>query len=156
MKYTVIDNFDKANELHFENFNKMVDYFEPNEEDFPDLHDEWSQISDVYDLHELLRKSENDERFEITEIPEDIDIIMLDGCTKSEAKNHLKNGTTVYNDFEENFDLYMDEWRSSCVDEEEYTQMVDGYKKMIETGEPVTDWGVVKENGKAYYIQYVL
>ena len=41
-------------------------------------------------------------------------------------------------------------------DEEEYTKMVEGYKKMIKTGIPVTDWGVVKKDGKTYYIQYVL
>lgn len=81
---------------------------------------------------------------------------MMDRCTRSEAEKHLKRGSTVFEDFEENFDLYMDEWESSCIDEEEYTQMVNSYKKMIETGEPVTDWGVVKENGKTYYIQYVL
>ena len=34
--------------------------------------------------------------------------------------------------------------------------MVNDYKKMIETGNPVTDWGVVKLDGKTYYIQYFL
>ena len=26
----------------------------------------------------------------------DIEILMMDGCTKSEAEKHLKNGTTVF------------------------------------------------------------
>lgn len=51
---------------------------------------------------------------------------------------------------------YMDEWKESCCDEEDHKRMVNDYKKMIETGNPVTDWGVVKLDGKTYYIQYVL
>lgn len=30
------------------------------------------------------------------------------GCTKLETENHLKNGTIVFEDFEENFDKYME------------------------------------------------
>ena len=86
----------------------------------------------------------------------EIEILMEDRCTKLEAERHLKNGTTVYEDFEENFDLYMEEWKESCCDEEDYKRMVNDYKKMIETGNPVTDWGVVKLDGKTYYIQYFL
>ena len=85
-----------------------------------------------------------------------IEILMEDRCTKSEAEKHLKNGTTIFDDFEENFDKYMEEWKYLAEDEEEYTKMVEGYKKMIKTGIPVTDWGVVKKDGKTYYIQYVL
>ena len=81
---------------------------------------------------------------------------MEDRCTKSEAEKHLKNGTTIFDDFEENFDKYMEEWKYLAEDEEEYTKMVEGYKKMIKTGIPVTDWGVVKKDGKTYYIMYVL
>ena len=156
MKYIVIDNHDKDNKLNFENFTKMVDYFEPNEEDFPEFHDKWTQISDTFDLHDLLRNMENDERFEIVEIPEDVDILMLDGCTKAESEKHLKNGTTIFKDFEENFDMYMDEWKASCIDDEEYLEMVAKYKNMIATGEPVTDWGIVKYGSKTYYIMYCL
>ena len=86
----------------------------------------------------------------------EIEILMEDRCTKLEAERHLKNGTTVYDDFEENFDLYMEEWKESCCDEEEFQKMVSDYKKMIETGNPVTDWGVVELDGKTYYIQYML
>lgn len=85
----------------------------------------------------------------------EIEILMEDRCTKLEAEKLLKNGTTVFEDFEEHFDLYMDEWKEG-LDEEDYQKMVSDYKKMIETGEPATDWGVVKLDGKTYYIQYVL
>lgn len=85
-----------------------------------------------------------------------IEILMMDRCTKPEAEKFLKRGTTIFEDLEENFDNYMDEWKSSCIDEEEYTQMVNNFKKMIETGEAVTDWSVVKLEGKNYYIMYVL
>ena len=86
----------------------------------------------------------------------EINILIKDGCTKLEAEKHLKNGTTIFEDFEENFDKYMEEWKSCCYDEEEYIKMVEDYKKMIRTKEPVADWGVVKADGETYYIQYVL
>ena len=89
-------------------------------------------------------------------IEKQIEILMEDRCTKSEAEKHLKNGTTIFEDFEENFDKYMEEWKYLADDEEEYTKMVKSYRNMIETGEPVIDWGVVKLEGKTYYIQYVL
>ena len=85
-----------------------------------------------------------------------IEILMEDRCTKSEAEKHLKNGTTIFEDFEENFDKHMEEWKYLAEDEEEYNNMVKSYRNMIETGEPVTDWGVVKKDGKTYYIMYVL
>ena len=85
-----------------------------------------------------------------------IEILMEDRCTKSEAEKHLKNGTTIFEDFEENFDKYMEEWKYLAEDEEEYNNMMKSYRNMIETGEPVTDCGVVKLEGKTYYIQYVL
>ena len=85
-----------------------------------------------------------------------IEILMEDRCTKSEAEKLLKNGTTIFEDFKENFDKYMEEWKYLAEDEEEYIKMVEGYKKMIKTGIPVTDWEVVKKDGKTYYIMYVL
>lgn len=79
----------------------------------------------------------------------EIEILMQDGCTRAEAEKHLKNGTTIFEDFEENFDSYMKEW---CCDEEE----VEAYRKMIDSKYPATDWGVVEQDGKTYYIMYVL
>ena len=82
-------------------------------------------------------------------IEKQIEILMEDGCTKSEAKKHLKNGTTIFDDFKENCESYLDEWD---IEEEEK----EAYRNMIKTGIPVTDWGVVKLEGKTYYIMYVL
>ena len=79
----------------------------------------------------------------------EIEILMEDRCTKAEAERHLKNGAVVFDDFEENFDSYMKEW--DCDEEEE-----EAYRKMIDSKNPATDWGVVDQDGKTYYIMYVL
>lgn len=81
----------------------------------------------------------------------DLEIMMTDGCTKSEAENHLRNGSTVFEgeDFENNFGHYMDEWD---IDEEDRAE----YKSMIDTKKPAADWGVVEHDGKTWYIMYVL
>ena len=149
MKYTVIDNYDKANKLEFENFDDMIDYFEPSKEEFPEFHEEWEQVKDVFDLHELMHKMEEDERFEIVEIPEDVDILMLDRCTRAEAEKHLKNGTVIFEDFEENLESYLDEWDIEEEDRE-------AYRKMVVDKIPVADWGIVEQDGKTYYIDYAL
>lgn len=87
----------------------------------------------------------------------EIEILMMDGCTRSEAEKHLKRGTTVFNDFEENFDLYMEEWRSGFANgSEDYNEMVEDMRRMVKTGTPARDWGVVKDNGQTYYIEYAL
>lgn len=79
----------------------------------------------------------------------DIEILMADNCTKLEAEKHLKNGTVVFRDFEENFDPYMKEWD---IDEED----IPLYKAMIERKEPIPDWGIVTKDGKTFYIEYCL
>lgn len=80
-----------------------------------------------------------------------LEILMMDGCTKSEAEKHLERGTTVFEgeDFEKNFESYMDEWD---VGEEEREQ----YRAMIDQKKPAPDWGIVEDGGKTYYIMYVL
>ena len=80
---------------------------------------------------------------------DEIKILMMDGCTESEAKKHLERGTMVYSDMAENFDKYSEEWK---LDEEERQAI----KNMIDTKEPAQDWGVVEIDGKVYFIQYVL
>ena len=79
----------------------------------------------------------------------EIEILMEDRCTRAEVEKHLKNGTVIFEDFEENFDSYMKEW--GCDEEEE-----ESYRKMINSKHPATDWGVVEQDGKTYYIMYVL
>ena len=80
---------------------------------------------------------------------DEIKILMMDGCTESEAKKHLERGTMVYSDLPENFDKYSEEWQ---LDEEEREDIL----KIIDTKEPSQDWGVVEIDGKTYFIQYVL
>lgn len=82
---------------------------------------------------------------------DEIKILMENGSTKSEAEKHLKNGTIIFEeqDLKDNFDFYMDE---RCVEDEEKEK----YRKMLETHEPVADWGVVENDGTYYYIEYVL
>ena len=80
---------------------------------------------------------------------DEIKILIMDGCTESEAKKHLERGTMVYSDMEENFDKYAEEWQ---LDEEER----EAIRNMIDNKEPAQDWGVVEIDGKVYFIQYVL
>lgn len=79
----------------------------------------------------------------------EIDILMCDRCTRAEAKKHLEKGTTIFEDFEENFNGYMEEWN---IDEEEQ----EIYKQMIVDKIPALDWGIVEKNNKVYYIMYAL
>lgn len=79
----------------------------------------------------------------------DIEVLMKDGCTRKEAEKHLKNGTNVIPDFEENFKIYMNEW---AIGEEEQKE----YRKMIETKHPMTDWGIVEAESNTYYIMYCM
>ena len=79
----------------------------------------------------------------------EIELLMLDRCTKSEAEKHLKNGSTIFEDFEENIESYLDEWNIEEKDKDEY-------RKMVIDKIPARDWGIVEDNGKTYYIMYVL
>ena len=79
----------------------------------------------------------------------DIEILMMDGCTKREAEKHLNNGSIVFDDFEENFDSYMNDWDVSEED-------VPKFRKMIDEKKPSRDWGIVESDGKTYYIMYCL
>lgn len=80
-----------------------------------------------------------------------LEIMMMDGCTKSEAEKCLRNGSVIFDgeDFEKNFDNYMDEWDISDEDKAEYKSMIDNKK-------PVLDWGIVENGGMVWYIMYVL
>lgn len=80
---------------------------------------------------------------------DEIEILMLDNCTKAEAVKHLKDGTIVYADFEEKFDEYIKGWN---YDDE----LVDDFRNMVKTHKPIDGWSIVKYNGKTCYIEYVL
>ena len=71
MKYTVIDNYDKADKLEFENFDDMLDYFEPSKEEFPESFEKWEQVQDIFDLRGFLYEEEGDERFQIIELEQE-------------------------------------------------------------------------------------
>lgn len=79
----------------------------------------------------------------------DIEILMMDGCTRSEAEKHLKNGSIVFSDFEEHFEIYMKDWD---VDEED----IPAYQDMITHKKALPDWGIVEHDGKTFYIMYLL
>jgi hypothetical protein len=79
----------------------------------------------------------------------EIEILMLDGCTRSEAEKHLKNGAVIFTDLAENLESYLDEWNIEAEDREEY-------HRMVSDKIPASDWGIVEDSGKAYYIMYVL
>ena len=80
---------------------------------------------------------------------DEIKILMMDGCTESEAKKHLERGTMVYSDLPENFERYTEEWQ---LDEEER----EAIRHPTHTKEPAHDCGFVEIDGKTYFIQYVL
>lgn len=79
----------------------------------------------------------------------DIEILMQDGCTRSEAEKHLQRGSAVIGDLEEHLEEYISEWE---LDEDEREKV----KEMIRTKKPMTDWGIVQDGGKSYYIAYCL
>lgn len=79
----------------------------------------------------------------------EIELLMKDGDTRSEAEKHLKDGAMIIEDLAENLESYLDEWD---VEEEDR----EAYKNMIENKIPVADWGIVEDDGKTFYIMYVL
>lgn len=83
------------------------------------------------------------------ETKEKVIVIMKDDHTQRDAVRLLKSGTTVYKkeNFERFFDDYMKDW--DCGEEQKKE-----YKKMLETNEPITNWGVVEYKGKTYLINY--
>lgn len=78
-----------------------------------------------------------------------IEILEKDGCTKQDAEKHLKNGCTIFTDFEQNFDGYMKEWG---FDEDDILI----HRNMMDKKIPAPDWGIVEDDGNTYYILYVL
>lgn len=79
----------------------------------------------------------------------EIEILMMDGCTKAEAEKHLKRGTTVFD--EDDFRLFVDEIISDSDEEEQ-----EKYKEMLEKKKPLADWGIVEHEDKTWFIMYVL
>lgn len=80
---------------------------------------------------------------------QEIEILVLAGCTKFDAKRHLKNGCIIFQDLEDNLESYLDEW--DVPEEDRFA-----YRQMVQTKKPMPDWGVAEKDGCYYYIEYVL
>lgn len=155
MKYRVFDIDNKAEYTKEMSFDELKDFFEPDIEIFgEEMHDKWEEVNDVDDLREYLEYKADGMRVEdrIEVIPDDMDILLEDNCTKAEAKKYLETGTTIYRDLEEGLEGYCEEWDNCCADDG-YSDMV---REMVRTHKPCTDWGCVEIEGKWYYIMYVL
>lgn len=84
---------------------------------------------------------------------EDMRILLLDGYKKDEAVRALERGTTVYDgdDFSANLESYLEEWQFDDEDAEKIREMVNSRGDTW-----ATDWSVVDDSGKLYYICHVL
>lgn len=76
-----------------------------------------------------------------------IEILKMDGLSEDEAVKHYENGTIIFDDLEENFENY------TATEPEYYKEAL---KNMIDTKEPMDDWGIVQSDNKTYYIIYKL
>lgn len=82
---------------------------------------------------------------------EKVEILLADSRsrkTRKEAEKALKNGTIIFEDFEENLERYLDDWGVEEDDREEY-------REMVRTGKPMEGWGVAENRSETYYIMYV-
>lgn len=156
MKYNIIDLNERnaKAELKKYTFDEILKFFEPSQElkaDAPELAEKWNAINDIEDLREFLFTEADgmEQPYKVVEDPDDLDILIANGCTESEAKKHLERGTIVYNDLEDNFESYVEAWQLNKEERE-------AIKNMINTKEPAQDWGVVKFGEKTYFISYTL
>lgn len=93
MKYRVFDIDNKAEYTKEMSFDELKDYFEPDVEIFgEEMHDKWEEVNDVDDLREYLEYKADGMRVEdrIEVIPDDIDILLEDNCTKAKQRNTWK------------------------------------------------------------------
>ncbi|MBQ8568712.1 MAG: hypothetical protein IJ446_05795 [Oscillospiraceae bacterium] len=71
--------------------------------------------------------------------------------SEKKAKKWISEGTTVYSDFEEHLDSYIEEL---FFDEEDK----EAVRNMVATGKPVLDWEIYideEDEGKKYYISRI-
>lgn len=115
-----------------------------------EIEDAKADAKEVYNLFFEMMKDNHESEDKTMTTERQIEILMEDGCTKSEAKKYLdRNGVTIFTaeDFEGNFDRYMEEW---YIDEDD----LQAYKDMIEKKIPIVDWGIVTDEEGTYYIMY--
>lgn len=85
-------------------------------------------------------------------------ILREDGKTSTEAEKYLwKNNVVIFesNDYEYNFDYYI-KMLYGDLDEDSFNESVTEARHMIDTGEPIKDWGVARYNGERFYIMYII
>lgn len=100
------------------------------------------------EVNKMNSMSERDKR--------DIEILMADGCTKNDAIKHINAGAIVYEDLEENLDLYLAEMEQDCAKGYCDEETIEGIKNMVITKDPLPDWCVVNKDGKYFFIAYAL
>lgn len=64
----------------------------------------------------------------------EVELLMKDGDTRSEAEKHLKDGAMIIEDLEENLENYLDEWGVEEEDREAYRNMIEK-RSRLQTGE---------------------
>lgn len=80
----------------------------------------------------------------------EIELLMMDNCTKFDAEKHLKKwGYNIWRFWRKYRKI---SWRVECWWERKRRIS----KKMVTDKIPVEDWGIVEDNGNTYYIMYVL
>lgn len=82
----------------------------------------------------------------------ELEILMLDHCTETEAKRFIENGASVYGERELIWMIENEMSDDMGYDDEDRQRMLD----MIKTHTPVSDWSVVEYGNETYYISYVL
>lgn len=107
----------------------------------------------IEDLDPTMYGQLDTENGEITleEVPlDDEEIMVIAGCSKYEAHRHFLNGSCVYemDDYIEHFD----EYTCGIYDEDESVAIIEDLKNGI----PQEDHDIVTNEGKTYYIEYVL
>ena len=87
----------------------------------------------------------------------DIEVLILDNCTRREAVAHLNNGSVVYEaeDLEKFIEDFLDGWGYNYDEESKEDKKL--FYDMIKTGKSTMEgWNVVNHGKKRYYISYCL
>lgn len=163
MKYHIINKSKKENLEHSKDFSfdELLDFFRPNFNDGELDKDEkkqeviyrWEDISSLSELRDFIEDYWGSEKPYAIEVePEDLDILIKAGWSKKQSEQHLKRGTTVFEeiDLREHFSSYLEEM--GFVSEDEKTN----FRQMLDSKKPMVDWGVVEFDGKYYFVEYVL
>ena len=90
----------------------------------------------------------------------DIDVLAALGYSEKRAKAMLEKGVaTVYSgDLEDGLEEYLEEWFHPSMgwdsEDEETQEIINTYRKMVETKEPAnSDWEVIELYGQYYYVE---